>query len=79
MRNLETDRVIETYTYGLEAVHSDEFFEENVVIGDLPAGPYEVKINYVGHAYTAQLYIYPGQTNVLSFHGRKGFTLEEEE
>lgn len=79
VRNLETDRVIEIYTYAKEAIHPDGVFDENVVVGDLPAGPYEVKINYLGKAYTAQLYLYPGQTNLVTFRGRGGFALEAED
>ncbi|MGA9533129.1 MAG: M23 family metallopeptidase [Anaerolineales bacterium] len=77
LRNLETNEVFEAWSYVEDTVNPDGVYQENVVIGNLPAGPYEVRTNYVGHTYSAQLYIFPGQTNQIEFHGREGFALED--
>lgn len=77
IRNLDTEIEKEVWTYAKEAVHSDPFYNENFVVGDLPAGPYEVYINYVGRKFTVQFYLRPGQTTLIAFDGRDGFTLEE--
>lgn len=74
--NLDTGRIHDSWTYAKDTVHPDEYFEENLVMSDLPAGPYEIQINFVGNAYRAQLYLNPGQTNVVRFTGRQGFSLE---
>lgn len=77
LRNLDTGESFEAWSYVGNTVNSDDGYQENMVIGGLPAGPYEVKINYVGRTYSAQLYIFPGQTNWIEFHGRDGFSLED--
>lgn len=76
IRSLETDKRWEVWAYALDTVHPDESYGENFVISDLPAGPYEVRIDYAGHPYTAQLLLIPGRTNFLTFRGRSGFQLE---
>ncbi len=76
IRSLETDKRWEVWSYALDTVHSDDGYGENFVISDLPAGPYEVRVDYAGHAYTAQLLLVPGRTNFLTFRGRSGFQLE---
>ncbi len=74
--NLETKIEKVVYTYARDTVHSDPNYRENFVVGDLPAGPYEIYINYVGHRFSAQFYLWPGQTNTISFYGRDGFEIE---
>lgn len=79
IRSLETDKRWEVWAYALDTVHPDDTYGENFVISDLPAGPYEVRIDYAGRPYTAQLLLVPGQTNFLTFRGRSGFQLEATE
>jgi hypothetical protein len=76
VRSLETNRRWEVWTYVSETVRSDDELHENFAISDLPAGPYEVTINYDDGAYTAGLLVRPGQTNFLVFRGSRGFTIE---
>jgi murein DD-endopeptidase MepM/ murein hydrolase activator NlpD len=75
--NLDTGERFEAWTYAEDTVNPDDGYHENVVISNLPAGPYEVRINHVGHTFTAQMYIFPGQSNLIEFHGRSGFSLED--
>lgn len=77
--NLETKILRQVWTYAKDTVHPDDFYQENFIVGDLPAGPYEVYINYVGHKFSAQFYLWPGQTNLITFNGRAGFELSEQE
>ena len=74
--SLETGEHWNVWTYAQGTVIADDHFGENFVISDLPAGPYEVLINFVGHALTAQFYLYPGRVNYLRFEGRSGFVIE---
>jgi hypothetical protein len=76
IRNLETGQRWEVWTYAIGTVHPDEALNENFAIGDLPAGGYEVQINFVGKIYLKHLYLYPGQTNMIYFRGRQGFQTE---
>jgi murein DD-endopeptidase MepM/ murein hydrolase activator NlpD len=64
-----------SYTEG-GMVESDSFYQENLVIGDLPAGRYEIKINLWGKSYSLEIDILPGQVGFFTFRGRSGFTLE---
>ena len=76
VRSLETNRRWEVWTYVSETVRSDDELHENFAISDLPAGPYELTINYHDGTYTAGLLVRPGQTNFLVFRGSRGFTIE---
>jgi murein DD-endopeptidase MepM/ murein hydrolase activator NlpD len=72
--SLETGQRWNVWSYADEAtLHPDSYYNENFAISDLPAGPYEVQINFAGRAYTAQFYLEPGLVNYIEFHGRNGF------
>lgn len=76
LRSLESDQVWNVWTYAQDTtIHPDAFYQENFVISDLPAGPYEVRIDFVGRSFTSRFFLYPGQTNVLYFQGRNGFSI----
>ncbi|RPI83723.1 MAG: M23 family metallopeptidase [Chloroflexi bacterium] len=66
-------------SYGSEAVNSDPYYQENLVISDLPSGRYELQIAYFGRRYTQEIYIYPGTVTYFSFMGRLGFDLQPPE
>jgi len=57
-------------------INSDPYYQENLVISDLPAGRYEIVINYLSRIYTQEIEIYPGLVSYFSFRGRSGFTTE---
>jgi murein DD-endopeptidase MepM/ murein hydrolase activator NlpD len=59
-----------------DTVNSDSPYGENFVLGDLPAGPYEVSVEFVGRRHTSWLFVLPGQTNFVVFKGREGFKIE---
>lgn len=74
--SVETGREWEVITYALDTIHPDPVYQENFVLGDLPAGPYEIRIIYAGRAYSAFLFVVPGQTNFVTFKGQGGFQIE---
>lgn len=76
IRSLTSDRRYIVWTYAENTIHPDDVYQENFVISDLPEGPYEVSIDFVGRTFIANLYIHPGQTNFLTFNGRDGYTVE---
>jgi len=63
-------------TYSRGAVVSDPAYQENMVLGDLPAGTYEVWIAYAGILYKFDVEIKPGLVTYFRFRGRNGFTTE---
>lgn len=71
--NLESGRVWNVWTYVSTVVNADDYFDENFVISDLPAGPYQIRVVYYGVSFRTQMYLYPGQTNYLNFMGWNGF------
>lgn len=73
IKNLETERVWNVWTYIQSVVNADDKFNENFVISDLPSGPYEIRIVYFGVNFRTQIFLYPGQTNTVEFKGWSGF------
>ena len=68
-----TGQLWQVITYGGEAVKSDDYYQENLVIGDLPAGNYDISIAYLGILYEQAITIKPGMVNYFTFQGRLGF------
>jgi murein DD-endopeptidase MepM/ murein hydrolase activator NlpD len=60
-------------TYGAGTVNSDPYYQENMVIGDLPAGKYTIRIYYGGTSYTNEVTIEPGLVSYFEFRGFYGF------
>lgn len=75
IRNLATNErwKIHSYTDTLK-VTSDEYYRENVVLSDLPAGEYEISLEFEEETwYTSQVSINPGAITYFTFRGDKGF------
>jgi len=49
------------------AIHSDDYYDENMVLSDLPAGDYEVSLKYNDIVYEQVVSIHPGMVTYLSF------------
>lgn len=62
-------------SYGADTVNSDPYYQENIVISDLPAGRYEIRIPYAGYNYSLEIEIKPGVVNYFTFRGHKGFEM----
>ena len=73
MTNLSSNHQYYVITYGPSTVNSDEHYHENVVLGDLPAGVYELLVPYAGLEMKAKIQILPGQVTCFSFQGYYGF------
>jgi len=60
------------------AVNPDPYYNENLVLGDLPAGIYKILISYDPEKKPAQTWveIFPGQVTYFTFEGEKGFSDE---
>ncbi len=73
LKSLDTGKQYSVKTYGPTTVNSDSYYNENVVLGDLPAGVYELKIPYGALDRTVNIQILPGQVSYFSFHGYNGY------
>jgi hypothetical protein len=62
-------------SYGKEAANSDPYYRENLVIGDLPAGVYDLYTSYSGVFYITTVQIYPGMVTYFTFTGHYEFNL----
>lgn len=63
-------------TYGVGAVNSDPYYQENLVLSDLPAGVYKITLEYNEEEMQAWVEIFPGQVSYFTFEGLNGFSLE---
>jgi murein DD-endopeptidase MepM/ murein hydrolase activator NlpD len=73
IHSLDTNQYWDVKTYGIGAVNPDPFYKENMVIGDLPAGRYDVWIKFDDSIYNQEIQIQPGLVSFFTFQGEKGF------
>ena len=60
-------------SYGIGPAISDPYYGENLVVGDLPAGRYELRTAYAGRNFTLEVDIRAGVVNYFVFDGFDGF------
>lgn len=60
-------------TYGKDTVNSDEYYNENLVLSDLPAGDYQIIIDYFEERYISDITIHPGAVSYFTFKGEIGY------
>lgn len=63
---------IRTYGKG-GAVNPDPYYQENMVLGDLPAGIYKITFEYEEKRAQTWVEIFPGQVSYFTFKGTDGF------
>ncbi len=75
VRNVETgeQRMVKSYGGG-GVINHDPYYNENLVLGDLPAGLYKVTFRYEKDLQT-WVEIYPGQVTFFTYQGGLGFTV----
>jgi murein DD-endopeptidase MepM/ murein hydrolase activator NlpD len=69
LTNINTKKIYSAYTYGPEVANSDDYYHENLVIGNIPAGVYELNIPYGSYNRKVNIQILPGQITYFSFYG----------
>ena len=67
-------RTVNTYAEG--AVNPDPYYNENLVLSDLPAGLYKVTITYKDKPVQFWVDIYPGQVTYFTFTDKDGFQIK---
>jgi murein DD-endopeptidase MepM/ murein hydrolase activator NlpD len=73
LRDNRTNHYYYVHTYGEGPVNSDAYYQENVVLGDLPAGTYTLWIDYESVVRKTNIEINPGMVTYFSFKGSRGF------
>lgn len=63
-------------TYGGGPTNSDPYYNENMVLSDLPAGIYKVSLEYESELKRFWVEIFPGQVTYFTFQGEDGFSLD---
>jgi murein DD-endopeptidase MepM/ murein hydrolase activator NlpD len=64
------------YTYGPNSINSDDYYKENFVQSDLPAGKYLIIFTYLKKEYSQIIEVYPGVISYFIFKGKSGFSLQ---
>jgi murein DD-endopeptidase MepM/ murein hydrolase activator NlpD len=73
---LDNNRTWQVISYGPSSVNRDPYYQENVVLGDLPAGRYRLALTYEAKRYIQDITIAPGVVNFFVFRGEEGFLLQ---
>lgn len=74
LKSLETGYKFNITTYApVKHIYADDYFRENFVLGDIPAGEYELSMIYKYKWYRLNITIAPGTVNYVTFNGKNGF------
>jgi murein DD-endopeptidase MepM/ murein hydrolase activator NlpD len=63
------------WSYGKTTVNSDSYYQENLVIGNLPAGVYLLRTDFGGVGFKMPIEVHAGVVNYFTFRGYWGFTV----
>ncbi len=73
IKSLATGSYTTTKTYSALNVHRDAYYQENVVVGGLPEGLYEINIPYGALNRVVTVQVLPGQVTFFNFYGFTGY------
>ncbi|MBA4421189.1 MAG: hypothetical protein C0391_08570 [Anaerolinea sp.] len=75
VHSMDTGREWAVRTYGEKSVNADDYYRENLVLSDLPAGKYSIYFRYEDADFYGKFEIYPGQVTMVRFQGAKVFRI----
>ncbi len=76
VRSLEDGRMTKVRTYAPSSVNSDDYYNENLVLSDLPAGTYRVSFRYLWISESIDVTILPGAVTYFTFRNTVGFSFD---
>ncbi len=77
--NLDTRQVWRIQSYNtFKNINRDPYYNENLVLSDLPAGNYELSIDYVGRTLRTSMRVEAGAVSFFTFYGFRGFNPQAE-
>lgn len=71
--SVESNKVYEAITYAQGAINVDEYYDENLVLGDIPAGKYWLFLDFTGQTIKTEIEIMAGQGNFFTYRSKRGF------
>lgn len=75
--NLDSGRHWVSYTYASEyKLLPDDYYKENFVLSDLPAGRYEIAIPFISVWRRVEVEIKPGAITYFNFRGTEGYNFD---
>ena len=79
VKKVNSDQLWMVRTYGPSSVNRDEYYQENLVLSDLPAGDYIIYFTHLGKNYKKDITIYPGTISYFRFQVNSGFSINPPE
>ena len=73
VESVETGKTYSSRTYAPNLPIADDYYKENMVIADLPAGDYYLIVDFDKTRNKTIISVYPGSITYFSFRGEKGF------
>ena len=70
VRTAAGDQEWQVFTYGSDAARSDDIYQENVALSDLPAGKYVISLTYQDTTYEQDISIDAGRVSFFLFPGQ---------
>ena len=74
--NNETGQEWTVMSYGNSVVHPDPYYNENLVLSDLPAGTYTLTVEFEDEEYISEIEIRPGAVTYFTYQGEKGYRFD---
>ncbi len=74
VKNKQTNQQWMVRTYGPASVNRDDYYQENIVLSDLPQGEYALYFLYQNENYKYDFSIYPGAVTFFKFQENIGFS-----
>lgn len=71
---LDSGQMWQVRTYAPHSVNSDDYYRENLVLSDLPAGKYRITFKYKGTPYHFETEILAGMVRYFTFREGQGFS-----
>jgi murein DD-endopeptidase MepM/ murein hydrolase activator NlpD len=63
----------QVFTYAATGIYHDDYYQENLVLSDLPAGNYTVKVSYDDKEYDLKIAIHSGAISYFTYQGTFGY------
>ncbi len=76
VRNNETNQLWMVKSYASDYLNKDDYYQENLVLSDLPPGEYTISFLMYGLLQNYEVEIFPGAISFFSFRVRMGFSQE---
>ena len=73
--DLEKEQNWFAWSYGKTSVNSDQYYQENLVVGDMSAGTYLIRVAFGGVNFSAKIEVQPGMVNYFTFNGYNGISV----